>query len=414
MRRWQWIAVVVAALTVAAGAWWRLHAKVDVRVTTATVTSGPIVRHVVATGALHSRTTVDVGTQVSGTVQSLNADFNSLVRSGQVLAQLDPALFNAAVQQAEASLAQARANLTALQVAATDAETKLARAEALARDELIPQSDLDAARIAVDAANAEVRSGTSQVTQSTAALTSARINLDYTTIRSPIDGIVVGRNVDVGQTVAATLQSPVLFTVSANLQQMQVWADLDEADIAGVHAGEHVTFEVESYRDQQFEGVVSEVRLQPTVQQTAAVTQAGAPATPASPASTSTVATVISYTTVIDVINPGGRLKPGMTATVELDGATRDQAMRLPTAALSFRPSAEILNAIDEPEQRADRAANESAAVGRPAQVWQYDGHRFVPIRVTCGLADQSWTELLSGPLQAGAAVVTNAEIVKR
>ena len=397
------------------------HRSPDIDVTTAAVTHGPIVRRIVATGDLQPVSTVDVGAQVSGTIQFLYADYNSIVHAGDVIARLDPALFKAALGEAEAALsraqaaqAQAQADTAGLEAAVEDAQTKLARAEELAARQLIPQSDLDAARNAVGDANAQLQAGESQIDEARAAVDEAKarvdqakIDLDRTVITSPIDGIVVARNVDVGQTVAATVQAPVLFNIAADLKHMRVEVDVDEADIGGVQPGETATFEMESYPDRTFDGTVSQIRLQPVAEQTITATTAG---TSTSPPTTTAVATVVSYATIVDVSNPDERLRPGMTATVTLGGPRREDAVRIPSTALSFRPSPDLLNAIGQSDDGLSIPA-EKAADGTRREVWQFDGTRFNPIQVQVGLMDVQWTELVSGPLHPGEALVTSALI---
>jgi HlyD family secretion protein len=392
-----------------AGGWGvrALHREEHVEVRTAAATQGTIVRRIIATGTLEAVTTVQVGAQVSGTIQSLTADYNSVVHKGEVVARLDPSLFEADLRAAKATLEQAEAARNGFQTAVQDARTKLNRAEALASRDLIPRSDLDAARIAMDQANADLKSGESQVQQARASLEQAKVALDHTIIRSPIDGIVVARNVDVGQTVAATLQAPVLFNIAADLKQMQVELDVDESDIAGIERGEQATFEVESYPDQTFRGTVSQVRVQPVAEQTAAATTPGAPA---SSASSSTVATVVGYATIITVSNPDEKLRPGMTATVHLAGAHVDDVIRVPNNALSFRPPIDVLSSVGQPTDF-PAPPNDALDNGTRRQVWRFDGVHFTPFDVRVGLTDGAWTQLLSGPVQPGDALVVSASM---
>ncbi|MBZ5559898.1 MAG: efflux RND transporter periplasmic adaptor subunit, partial [Acidobacteriia bacterium] len=256
MRRSTWLAIA-AAVTIASGVGvWALRPTPEIDVDTARATAGPITRRVVATGTVQALTTVEVGSQVSGTIETLGADFNSIVKAGQVIARLDPSLFQAArdqaaaaLQQAQAVLQQAQTDLTGLRVAEEDAREKFTRAKALADRHLIQDSDLDAAQIALDAAIADVKSGEARavqarggVGQAEAVVDQAAVNLDRTVIRAPIDGIVIERDVAVGQTVAASVQSPVLFRIAADLRHMQVQVDIDESDISGVTPGEPATF----------------------------------------------------------------------------------------------------------------------------------------------------------------------------
>jgi HlyD family secretion protein len=391
--------------------------KAEVQVSTASVTDGPMTRRIVATGSLQAVTTVEVGSQESGIVQSLLVDYNSFVRAGDVVARLDPSLYDAQYQAAQAALAQsqaaaaqARAMMAGFRTAVEDAQTKLARAESLAVRDLIPRSDLDAARIAADEANADLRAGLAGVSQADAAVLQAKaaldqaaVNVDHTIIRSPIEGIVVDRTVDVGQTLAAAVQSPVLFRIAADLTRMQVQVSVDESDVGGLAEGESAAFSVETFPGEMFHGTVSQVRLQPVTEQTATATAVG---TGAQTPQTTAVATVVSYTAIVDVANPDQRLRPGMTAEVVLSGPQRDHVVRIPNTALSFRPPPEVLSAIGEREPVIPRAKEQGLR-----EVWEYDGRQFTPIAVHAGLADGGWTELVSGDLRAGDALVTSASV---
>lgn len=418
MRRTSSLWIVAGVVVAAIGAWTvrGFHANSAVNVTTSPVTSGPIVRHIIATGTLQAITTVQVGAQVSGTIQELDADFNSIVHAGQVIAKIDPALFEASVNQTQAALGQARATLAqtqagivGAQTAVEDARIKLKRAEELSAKQLIPQSDLDAARIAMDSAAADLKSAQAQtvqaqaaVDQATAAVVQSKVNLDHTVISSPIDGIVLLRNVDVGQTVASAVQAPVLFNIAADLRKMQVEVDVDEADIAGVQVGAPVTFEVESYRDEKFQGTVSVVRLQPVTQTTTTT------AAPTGSQQTGAAGTVVAYATIISVLNPDQKLRPGMTATVTLDAMRRENAVRIPSNSLSFRPSPEVLKSIGQAPPPVPAASSADTATAR--QVWRYENGRFTPIDVRVGIADGQWTELVGGSIRPGEVLVTNAK----
>jgi HlyD family secretion protein len=377
------------------------HPSEPVQVTTAAVTRGPIVRRVIAVGTLQALRTVDIGAQVSGTVQSLSADFNSIVRKDEVIAKLDPALFEASLREAQAglqrsraSLAQAEADERGLHVGVEDATAKLTRAQSLAAGSLIPAADLDAARAVASEADADFESGASrvqqaaaEVAQAQAAVNQATIDLDRTVIRSPIDGIVVARSVDVGQTVAAAVQAPVLFTLATDLSHMQVSVEIDESDVAGIREGQPVTFEVESYPDDTFAGTVSQLRLQPT-----------------------TANGTVSYTLMVDVSNPDDRLRPGMTATVAVSGSRRDDVLRIPNNALAFRPSLDVLSAVAQP---ADATTPTTDAFSDPTnrRVWRFDGKQFIAVPIVVGLSDAQWTELAHGALGAGDTLVTTAAV---
>jgi HlyD family secretion protein len=417
-----WIGIIVLATACGSATVWGLQTTSEIHVTTAPVTTGPIQRRVAATGTLQPVTTVEVGVQVSGIVQSLAVDFNSIVHAGEVVARLDPSEYQAQQRQAQAVLGEAQAaaqkaeaDLQGFRTAREDANMKLVRAEALAAKELITQSDLDAARIAMDEAKADVASGeagvvqaTANVAQAQAALDQATVNLEHTIIRSPIDGLVVDRSVDVGQTLAASVQTPVLFRIAADLTHMQVQVNVDEADVGGMTSGDAVTFQVESYPTETFRGTLSQVRLQPVAQLTTTATTLP---TSTAPGVTTQVATVVSYTAIVDVANTDQRLRPGMTAEVALPGARRDKAVRIPNTALSFRPPADILDSSGGIETTDGSASAGGRSDQKPVEVWAFDGRRFRSIRVIPGLADERWTELVAGPVHVGDALVTAAAL---
>ena len=417
------IASVIAASTIAA-AFFILRPKMVLDVTTGDVTSGTITRRIFATGTLQATRTVDVGSQASGIVAWLGADFNSLIHKDQVIARLDPSLYDAALNQAragleqsEAALQQSNADLLVARTAEEDARIKLTRARQLASNQLITQADLDAAEIALNEAAAAVGSARAQsqdaaavVEQAKAGLKQAQLNVEHTVITSPIEGIVLNRAVDVGQTVAAAVQAPVLFTLATDLRHLQVQVNVDESDIAGIEAGQPVTFEVESYPDETFRGVVTQVRLQPIAEQTTTATTV---ASSTLAQQTTTVATVVSYATMIDVDNPGERLRPGMTASVVLSGIRHDQVTRIPNAAVSFRPQASAFGALHEQEPPVPTPSFEVSRGEKPRELWTYDGQRLTPVMADLGLSDAQWTEVVKGTIRPGDRVVTNAVVKK-
>jgi len=282
---------------------------------------------------------VQVGSQVSGNISWLGADFNSIVRKGQVVARVDPSLFQAQVDQANANLIKAQADVVRSQadverskVALTDANQKFARAKELQAKGLETGADFDAAKIAVDTAQSALQSSQASmnssqaiVTQSRANLNQAQLNLDHCTIAAPIDGIVIQRSVDVGQTVAASMQAPTLFIIAADLTKMQVNANIDEADVGRIRPNQAVTFRVDAYPGEEFQGSVSQIRLQPVV-----------------------VQNVTTYATIINVPNPELKLKPGMTANLRVQIARRPDVMRIANAALRFRPTVEMFTALNQ------------------------------------------------------------------
>jgi len=321
------VAVLALGVIGGGGYWYYRYSKKPTppTVATAAVTRGDIVESVGATGTLQAVTTVQVGTQVSGTIQSLNADFNSLVKKGQVIARLDPSLFQTQIAQARANLVRAQADLERLKVALSDAQSKLNRARELSTRQLIPRTDLETAEVNVQTAQAQIQSQQAQIAQAQATLNQNQVNIEHTVITAPIDGLVISRNVDVGQTVAASMQAPTLFVLAADLTKMQVLANLDESDVGRIRPKQTVTFRVDAYPQDTFRGTVSQVRLQPVVQQN-----------------------VVTYATVIDVPNDDLRLKPGMTANVNVEISRATNVLRVPNAALRFRPSTDIFAALGQ------------------------------------------------------------------
>lgn len=401
------LVVVVGLVVLGVGAaYYRLDATARPTLVTAEVTRGPIVQTVEATGTVQPVDTVEVGAQVTGTIKTLGATFNSEVRHGQVLATLDPASLQAAVDQAQAGLARLEAELRQAQVSVDDTQVKLDRAQRLSKDQLIPQTDLETAQVARKAADASLKSAEAQVVQGRAALAQARVNLQHTVIQSPVDGIVLARNVEIGQTVTSGLQTPTLFVIARDLGTMEVSAAVDESDIGHVAAGQPVTFTTDAYGTEAFTGTVTEVRLQPVVTQN-----------------------VVTYTTIITVPNPGAKLKPGMTATVKIETARADGVLRVPAAALRFRPDADLFAALGQelPEAAGNRTAGQktgSPAKGaarrsnnpaRPAEgtpgshavVWQVAGGALHPVRVTLGISDGTEVGVTGDGLTEGAAIAT-------
>jgi HlyD family secretion protein len=307
--------LIPVLLLLAAGVLVARGRRESVRYATVPASRGDVADVVGATGVLQAVITVQVGSQVSGTISELHADFNSVVKKGQVVAKLEQSAFLARLNQAKANLASARANVDRSQAAIDDAKQKYDRAAELAKQNLVPPSDLETARANYQSAVAQHQANKAAVRQAEAALNQAQVDLDHTIITAPVDGVVLARNVDIGQTVAASFQAPVLFVIANDLSQMQVNASVDEADIGRVRVGEDVTFTVDAFPDQTFPGRVEQVRLQPV-----------------------TSNNVVTYNTIISVNNPRLRLMPGMTATVSVIIRKAENAVRIPSAALRFRP----------------------------------------------------------------------------
>jgi HlyD family secretion protein len=357
----------------------------NVQITIAPVTEGAIVPRVVATGTLRAVTTVDVGADVAGVVQSLEADVNAVVHAGQVVAHLEPASFDAQLHEARASLLHAEIAVRAFELDAQDARDKLTRAEELSARQIISLSDLNAARLVHDEATARLFAGEAAEVEAQAAVDRADIDLSHTIIRSPVDGIIIERNVVAGQTLSAPIGSAALFRIAAALDQMQVQLEIDQPDVDVVAPQETATFEVDSYGSETFHGTVSEIRPHTMAQQ--------------------------ATTAIVDVPNPGERLRPGMKAEVTLNGPRHEAVVRIPNAALSFRPPLEVLAALGESGAVAASQAPSSTRRenGRACEVWEYDGEQLIPIAVRAGLSGDGWTELLSGPIHPGDPLVTRA-----
>jgi len=258
---------------------------------------------------------VQIGSQVSGTIQSLNADFNSTVKKGQVIARLDPSILDARLGQAQANLLAAKANVERARSSVEDMRQKYERAKELAAEKLLPVTELETAKANYDGAVAQLKANEAAESQSVATINQAKVDLSHTVIETPIDGVVISRNVDVGQTVAASFQAPVLFVIANDLARMRVNASVDEADVGRVRESQEVVFHVDAFPEREFKGVVEQVRLNPT-----------------------TVSNVVSYNTIVAVDNRDLLLRPGMTATVSIVVRKAENALRLPASALRFRP----------------------------------------------------------------------------
>ena len=385
-----WIGGVALVATLAAHRFATAARGPALRYDTVAVDRGAVVARVTASGALSALVTVQVGSQVSGRIQTLYADYNSPVKKGQLLAKIDPRLFQADVEQARADDGTARANLAKAKAQAEDASLQYQRSKALAATRILDQSDLDTARANADAAQAAVQAAAAAVEQAKAALDKAEVNLAYTDIVSPTDGIVIARNVDVGQTVAASLQAPTLFLVARDLRRMQVDTSVAEADIGRVRAGMPASFTVDAYPGTTFQGVVREVRNAPQ-----------------------TVQNVVTYDAVVDVDNPALRLKPGMTANVTFVYARRDDVLRVRNAALRFHPGADLVAEMEGSSRGPRPAPGAPAPPGSgPGErtVWVLEGERARPVPIRTGVSDGTFSEVASGSLQVKERLVTDAQ----
>lgn len=326
MKKLTWIIILLVAAGAGGAVYYATHGDKAPQVTSLKVSRGDIVDGVGATGTLQAVTTVSVGTQVSGIVQDLYVDFNSIVKKNQVIARLDPSLLNTALETAKANLVNAQANLERQKVAVSDSEVKLTRANELMAKQLETQQDLETAQVTEKQAIAQEKSMESQVVQAQAAVDKAQVDIDHTVITAPIDGVIIKRSVDKGQTVNAGMSAPEIFVIAADLTKMQVNANIDESDVGQIRPGEDVSFRVDAYPNDTFHGTVNQVRLNPT-----------------------TVQNVVTYSTIIDVPNPDLKLDPGMTANLTIEIAKRTNALRVPNAALRFRPTPDVFQALNQP-----------------------------------------------------------------
>jgi HlyD family secretion protein len=348
--------VLLVVVAVVAGWWWNNKGKPDEpQYRTVAADRGDISAEVSANGTLNPVTLVNVGTQVSGTVRRIEADFNQQVKAGQVLAELDPALFEAALAQSRAGLANAQAQFDL-------AEANAVRMQTLFEQEFVSRQELDQAVAARAQAAAQVRLARAQVKRD-------QTNLGFTVIRSPVDGTVINRQVDVGQTVAASFQTPTLFQIGKDLTQMQIDSTVSEADIGLVKVGQPVKFLVDAFPDAEYSGAVRQVRLNATTEQN-----------------------VVTYNVVVNVANPDLALMPGMTANLRVEVETRLDVLRVPTAALRFRPQTD----------------NGSGGGSKPrgAAVHVLVDGKPVRVAVKTGISDKAYTEIVSGELKPGDPVI--------
>ncbi|HEX5746567.1 MAG TPA: efflux RND transporter periplasmic adaptor subunit [Archangium sp.] len=387
--RWPlWLGVI--AVVVAAGVWLLEPKAKDPAASfeTAAVQRRDVESRVTATGTVSALVTVQVGSQVSGRIQEILVDYNSPVKKGQVIARIDPQLLQAAVERSRANLIAARANVQKARVEADNSRRQAERSKTLRDQQFISQSELDTAESAAQVSQAQVTSAEAALAQAQAALNEAEVNLRYATIVSPTDGIVISRSVDVGQTVAASLQAPTLFTIAEDLRKMQVDTSVAESDVGRLQDGMRATFTVDAWPGVNFEGVIRQIRN-----------------------ASQTVQNVVTYDAVIDVANPELKLKPGMTANVTFVTAHRENVVTVPNAALRFRPPAPPEGAAPQgPGVGGAGAPNGPGAFEKPAPgtktVFVLRDGKPRPVRVKPGVTDGTYTEV-EGELREGAQVIT-------
>jgi HlyD family secretion protein len=389
-----WILGSILLAAVGLG-WWRwhaAHAAPQVTYKTAPVEKRHIVGRVTASGTLSALVTVQVGTQVSGRIQKLFADFNSPVKQGQVVAKIDPQLFEAAVQQSQANYLQAKAGVATAQANAQAADKAYARTKALRAENLAAQSDLDTAEATVATTHAAIDGANANLAQASAQLHQAQVNLSFTNIVSPIDGVVISRSVDVGQTVAASLSAPTLFTIAQDLTKMEVDTNVSEGDVGRLQIGMKTYFTVDSFPGQRFHGIIRQIRNAAT-----------------------TVQNVVTYDAVIDVDNADLRLRPGMTANVTIVYAERKEAMAIPNTALRFRPPPAIAGTAAGVNNAAARGARPSGSAVPAADapdsksIWVMRGGAPQQVVVHVGLSDGTVSEVVDG-LAEGDRVLVDVE----
>ena len=372
--RWLFVSGVIV-VAVGAGLAWRLFDKPAApSYVTTPAAKGDVVRTVVTTGSVNPVVTVQVGSYVSGPIKALYCDYNTKVKAGQLCAKIDPRTYEVALAQAKANLATAKAQLAKDQASLAYAKLNYERDRGLVARGIVSQETVDADKSAYEQAAAQVKLDAATIAQRQAALEGAQVNLDYTDIVSPVDGIVISRNVDVGQTVAASFQTPTLFLIAKDLTKMQVDTNVSESDIGRVKVGERAIFTVEAYPRKTFEGRVREVRQAPI-----------------------TVQNVVTYDAVIGVDNPELLLLPGMTANAKIITDERKGVLRVPQQALRFEPQGLLA---------ADRTGTRS--VRREARLWILKNGQPVAVPVTVGLEDGTWAEITGGELAQGDAVITD------
>ena len=387
------IILAITVLVVGIGSYFFYKRTPDISYKTVKIERGTIVSTVAATGNLSAVTTVQVGTQVSGTIQKLYVDYNSRVKKGQPIAEIDPSLFNASVEQSQGNFLNADANLQKAKVTLADASRTYNRNRQLLADGIISQGDYDVAETALLSAKAGVKAAEGNVAQTRGALLQSRTNLRYSVIRSPVDGVIISRAIDVGQTVAASFQTPTLFTIAQDLTKMQIEVSVDEADISRIRLDQKTGFTVDSYPEQSFVGKVVQIRNAPIINQN-----------------------VVTYITVVNVDNTDLKLKPGMTANVSIEVARKDNALKLPPAALRFRPKTKIEEAKDNrqtngsptgsaPREGSGKAGGRKVASGQ--QVYTLKDNKPVAVPVRTGIANNNSIELVESTLKEGDEVIT-------
>jgi HlyD family secretion protein len=397
LKRWVTVTLLVAAVVTSFVIWNRMKQPISVQYRTQEVVRGDLTVIVTATGTLKPTNEVEVGSELSGTAKSVEADYNSKVKVGQVLAKLDTTKLEATLTQSRAALESAKAKV--LQAQATVAETlaKLAQllvVRRLSNGKVPSQLDIDAAEAAFDRAKADQASAKAAVSQAEATVKANETDLSKSIIRSPINGIVLTRSIEPGQTVAATMTTPVLFTLAEDLTQMELHVNVDEADIGKVQEGQEATFSVAAYPNRTFEARITQVRY-----------------------GSSTTSGVVTYETVLKVNNSDLSLRPGMTATADIMVKKVEKAILIPSAALRFTPPVQeekqpssglVGSLLPRPPRSATKQAEDGSANKKQQRVWTVRNGQLSAIPVTVGSTEGSMTEVVSGDLQPGVTVVVD------
>jgi HlyD family secretion protein len=377
-----WAIGTLLALIVIAGvgaAWWLTSTGGTVRYTTAAVTRGPVTRAVIATGVVNPVLTIIVGSYVSGVIQDVTCDYNTKVKKGQVCAKIDPRPYQTQVDQAKANLGVAKAQLAKDKANLSYAQVNYDRNARLAKTNAVSKDTVDAAHSALQQAQAQIGVDQATIKQREAQLEAAEVNLGYTNIVSPVDGTVVARNVTIGQTVAASFQTPQLFLIATDLTEMQVDTNVSESDIGNVKLGDKATFTVDAFPNRTFQGKVTQVRQSPQ-----------------------NIQNVVTYDVVVSVDNDDLLLKPGMTAASRIVTAERKDVLRVPSQALRYAPGG-----IKTAAQNAAPAAGaQSVKAGNQGTVYVLRDGKPVKVPVTIGLDDETHAEIVKGDLRPGERVI--------
>jgi HlyD family secretion protein len=383
--RWtRWLVVATVLLLAGGGAYyWMAQRQAPLRYVTAPVTRGAVAVALTATGTVNPVTVVEVGTYVSGPIVRWSCDYNTQVTVGQLCAQIDPRPFQMIADQAAANLAVARAQLLKDQASLTYAKTTYERDSGLLQRGIVSQATVDNEKSTYDQAVAQITYDESSIQERQAEVNAAQVNLGFTRIISPVNGIVVSRNIEIGQTVAASFQTPILFLIATDLTKMQVDTNVSESDIGGVKVGDRATFSVQTFPNRQFEGAVRQVRQAPT-----------------------TVQNVVTYDVVVAVDNRDAALKPGMTATTRIVKAERDNVLLLPEQALRFRPEGIQADRPGGGPRRSERSASGAGDGTRRGRAWVLRDGKPTAVPLVVGLEDGTSAEVTKGELAEGDQVI--------